>query len=317
MKKKVFWRSWSHLEAPIELEKIKNLDLKNTWIDAHKHYQQITLDDVWLGTNGIDCIPDVGFNQFSWFAESYIYNKDGYDYFPHDNRFDLRFHFNPNFCEYSNTKQLNIFTWWEKELSLFKETVKNKKPEFNFGMVLAKKPEVRLGNVPSCYLGWYRSEIVNKSLKRNFKYYGVGWSKDDPNYLGECYINGDKTNPEKFHDARIFMTKSKFVWSVENTHDLFYSENYLTEKIFHAFLSASVPIYVGCCNIEKLIDPSLFIDVRKFNYDVTKILDYCEKMPESEYQGYLSRIGDFLNGKGKEFTGEATFKKLDSMIFDA
>ncbi len=312
-KKKVFWRSWSPIESTIELNKIKDLDLKNEWIDGNKEYQKITLDDVWLGTNGLDVFPDVGFNQFSWFAESYIYNKQAYDIFPTDNRFDLRFHFNPYFCKYNNTKQLNIFTWWEKEIELFKETIKNKKPEFTFGMVLAKKPIER---IHPAYFGWYRTEVVNACKDRSFRYYGQNWDKSDKNYFGEKYVNGNVSSPEKFCDVRKLMTSAKFVFCLENTHDFYYSNSYLTEKIFHAFISASIPIYCGCGNVEELINPDLFIDVRKFDYNVASILDYCEKMPQSEYDGYLSRIGDFLDGKGKFFTGESTFKRLDSMIYE-
>jgi hypothetical protein len=39
-------------------------------------------------------------------------------------------------------------------------------------------------------------------------------------------------------------------------------------------------------------------------------------MPESEYQGYLSRIGDFLRGQGQQFTGEQTFMRLDRILCD-
>lgn len=321
---RIFTRSWSAIEAPFELDKLKKFNSNsansiqdnkfyNEWINAHTDYQKININDVWLTTNGLENIPGAGFKQISWYAESYIYNKENYDNFETDKRFDLRFHFNPNMCEYPRTLHLPIFTWWENEIELYKETVKNKKPEFNFGMVLAHKPTNRLA-FPSCYLGWIRAEIVKAGRGRSMKYYGPGWSKEDPNYAGEAYIAGHARHPDKFHDARILMTKAKFVFAIENTHDNYYSENYLTEKMWHGFISASVPIYVGCCNVEEMIDPSLFIDIRKFNYDISAVMDYCEKMSENEYQGYLSRIGEFLENEGQAFTGESVFIQMDRKI---
>ena len=310
---RVFYRSWSQGEAGIELDRINNLGLTNEWLSGHTEYQKIKLKDVWLSTNGAEQVPGAGFTQMSWHAESYVYNRQQHDIFPVDKRFNLRFHFNPNFCKYPNTKQLSIYTWWKNELPLFLETVKNKKPEFMFGMVLGKKPEDR-STFPSCYFGHARSEIVRASKNRSFRYYGYDWSKDDPNYGGEAYVKGNRSDPAKFHDARILMTKAKFVWATENTHDEFYSKNYLTEKMWHGFLAASVPIYAGCWNIDELIDPSLYIDMRKFNHDYEAIMNYCEKMPEMEYQGYLSRIGDFLTKEGQSFTGESRFKELDRHI---
>ena len=310
---RIFSRSWSELEAHIELEKIRSTELKNEWINGHKEYQRINLNDVWLTTNGFSHVYGAGFKQISWYAESYVYNKENYDLFPTDDRFDLRFHFNQNMCQYPRTQHLPIYTWWKGEMSLYEETVKNKKPEFDFGMVLARKNEDRR-QFPSCYLGWLRSHIVHAGRGRSMKYYGSGWEKNDPNYGGEAYIAGNARSPEKFHDARILMTKAKFVWAVENTHDYFYSQNYLTEKIWHAFISASVPIYVGACNVHEMIDPSLFIDFRKFNYDPAAVMDYCEKMTESEYHGYIARIGEFLNKEGQKYTGESVFKELDYKI---
>ncbi len=180
-------------------------------------------------------------------------------------------------------------------------------------MVLSKKPDQP--SVPGEY-GHFRTKAVAAMRGRSARYYGAGWSRDDPNYGGEVYVNGHRGTPVKFHDARILMSKCKFVFCLENLHDPHYSLNYVTEKIFHGFLSASVPIYCGAWNVEHVIDPDLFIDVRKYNYDLSALLDACEKMPENEYQGYLDRIGKFLEGRGQKFTCEYRFKELDQKLFE-
>jgi hypothetical protein len=307
MARRILWRSWSALEAAFELERIQGLPLVNQWLNAHQVVPQA--GDVWFTTNGYDFRPGP-WRKVTWVAESYQYLQNEYNIWADDRKWDLRFHFNPHYANQHNSAYHNIMTWWLRELELFEKTVGNKKPEFTFGMVLAQKPMDR--SQPWMF-GWYRSEVVGKSQGRSFKHFGPRWPHN-PHYGGEAYVEGNRNTPVKFHDARILMTKAKFVWCLENVHDNHYSLNYLTEKIWHGFLSASVPIYCGCGNVQDLIPADIFIDVRKFNYDVTAICNFCEKMPDSEYQGYLSRIGDFLRGPGKKYTCEESFIQLDRKI---
>jgi len=313
MKRKVFWKSWSQQESAFELENIKTLPLNFEWVNGYSG-NGWNVEDIWLTTNGNEYLYGARLPQVSWFAESFYYLQPQYCIYDTDKRFNLRLHFNPNFCKQQNTKPLSIFGWWNRELAIYEETVKNKKADFTFGMVLGKKPPKQ--GQPPCYFGWIRDEIVKAAVNRSFRYYGYGWSHEDKNYGGEIYMNGQRSSPIKFTDARNLMTKAKFVFATENTHDDYYSMNYMTEKIFHGFLAAAVPIYAGAWNIGQMIDPSLFIDMRKFDYDLVKIMDYCEKMPENEYQGYLSRIGDFLRKQGQQFTGEQTFMRLDRILCD-
>ena len=309
MARKVYWRSWSRGEAAFELCRLIGLPFVHEWVDAHQ--TQITnITDIWMTTNGYDFRPGP-FPKVTWVAESYQYLRNEYDNWPRDKKWTHRFHFCPVYAGMPQSSHHGIMTWWKRELQLFEDTIKNKKPEFLFGMVLSKKPLDR--SYPWMF-GWYRTEVVNKLRGHSFRYYGGGWTKDDPNYAGEIYVGGHRGSPEKFHDARILMTKAKFVWCVENIHDNHYSLNYLTEKFWHGLLSASVPIYAGCGNIQDIINPNLFIDARKFNLDVAAITDYCEKMPDSEYQGYLSRIGEFLRGPGQAFTCEERFLELDKKL---
>jgi hypothetical protein len=178
-------------------------------------------------------------------------------------------------------------------------------------MVLSKKPDQK--GCDSDY-GFFRQKVVDAAKDRSFRYWGKGWNTQDKNYGGETYVNGNRNTPIKFNDARILLEPCRFVFCLENTHDQQYSLNYLTEKIFHGFLSASIPIYLGCCNVTNLIPEDIFIDLRKFNYDIKACMDHCEKMPESEYKGYQERIGKFLEGKGQEFTCENRFIQLDAML---
>ena len=100
---------------------------------------------------------------------------------------------------------------------------------------------------------------------------------------------------------------------IENIYDKRFSINYLTEKIFHGFLSCSVPIYLGCWNVEDLVHPNLFIDIRKFS-SIKEVADHCEKMSDLEYKGYLDRICEFIHGPGLEFTRDRLFQSIDKEL---
>ena len=308
MSKRIIWRSWSKLEASYELSRMKNLPLRNLWLNGHEVLP--TPNDIFFTTNGYDHQRGGAAKRVTWYAESYQYLKSEYDRYQSDTRWNHRFHFNPNFTTQPNTSLINIAGFWQHELALFEETIKNKKPEFTFGMVLGKKPPKKM----PCDFGYFRTEVIEKSKGRSFGYYGCNWERSDPNYKGEVYVNGNRNSPAKFQDARILMTKAKFVWVLENIHDQFYAQNYMTEKIFHAFLSASIPIYAGCWNIEELVGTGLVIDLRNHAYNIPAVLDYCEKMPESEYQGYLDRIATFLRGPGKRFSYDERFVELDNKL---
>jgi hypothetical protein len=311
MARRVFWRSWSRLEADYELDRFKGLPFQHEWVDAHKHNPGP--EDIWLTTNGYDwrgncpngtLLP----RRATLYAESFQYLRNEYVGFQSNRQWSHRFHFCPTYTNFPNTTLHLISCYWKQEgLGLFSQTVQNKKPEFTFGMVLAKKPMERpLG----CEFGYMRTKVVEAGQNRSFRHYGAGWPTS-PTYGGEKFVHGHRGSPAKFHDARILMTKAKFVFCLENIHDPIYSVNYLTEKIFHGFLSASVPIYAGAWNVEHLIPPDIFIDLRKFDMDPAKAMDHCEKMSDTEYQGYLDRIGAWLTGPGQSFSMEERYTVLD------
>lgn len=307
---RVFWRSWCKLEAAFELERIWKLPMSHQWVNAHQQ-MPTNADDIWLTTNGYDFVNG-RFKKASLYAESYIYLKPQYDAYSRDTRWNHRFHFNPLYAKLPNCSQQGIGCFWLSELSdTYQEIKKNKKIQFTFGMCQGRKA------VEKCHtsdFGWYRTEIVKCAKGHSWRYYGVNWISGDPHFGGEIYIKGSRGNPIKFNDARHLMAPAKFVFAAENIHDPNFALNYFTEKIFHGFLSYSVPIYAGCWNVEQLIDPGLFIDLRKFGGDVKQAIDHCEKMPDTEYKGYLDRIEEWLNGKGKDFSCDHRFMQLDQKL---
>ena len=308
MARRIVWRSWSKPEAAFEIERIKGLPFKHTWVDGHK--VQPRPGDIYLTTNGYDHRQGPFFS-VSWYAESYVYLPQEYDRWSINNaKWDHRFHFNPHYYNLPKCSEIGIHTWWKQEIQLFEQLRQNKEIKHIFGMVLGRKK----GKKRPCDYGWIRSEIVKAGKNRSFKYYGTDWPQGDPNYGGQAYIDGHRGSPLKFHDARKLMKNTKFVFALENTHDNKYSLNYITEKIWHGFLSCSVPVYLGCGNVEKVIPPDIFIDMRKFNNNPVAVMNHCEKMSNEEYQGYIDRIDKFLHGPGQQFTCEERFLSIDKQL---
>lgn len=306
--RKVFWRSWSCLEAEFELNRIKEIpEIQLQWINAHTQ-QNITSQDIWLTTNGYDWKP-VNCPKITWYAESFVYLPNEYNNYA-NNKWNHRFHFNPNYSSQKNSSLLNIACWWRREKQAYAEIMAHKKPTHMFGMVQGKKPDKKI--CPADF-GFFRNKVVQQLRNKSFYYYGTNWPAD-PNYRGEIYINGKRSSPQKFNDARLLLKDAKFVWSIENCHDEQYSKNYMTEKIFHGFLSGSVPIYAGACNIHEMISPDLFIDIRKFSYDIDAIVNFCEKMSDIEYKGYQERIAAFLDGPADKFSCDYRFIEIDKCL---
>jgi hypothetical protein len=307
MARKVLWRSWCQAEAKYETDRIRKLDTTYEWVDGHQY--QPSKGDIYLTGNGYD-YKDGPFKKVSLYAESFIYLKNEYVNWQNNRKWDYRFHFNPNYADFPRCGLHRIGCWWLDELDTYHRLRKEAKQDFVFGMVLGDKGASRQG--PD--FNYMRHEVVKHTHGHSFRYYGTKWNVSDPHYGGEKYVNGNRHSPVKFKDARELMGNCKFVFAFENIHDELYSVNYLTEKIFHGFLSASVPIYAGAMNVKELLPDDIYINAMDFGLSVPKIVAHCEAMPDSEYNGYLDRIEEWLNGRGQEVSYNHQFVALDKKL---
>lgn len=81
--------------------------------------------------------------------------------------------------------------------------------------------------------------------------------------------------------------------------------DYISEKIFDSFFAGCIPIYFGEPNISKTIPAGTFIDKRDFK-TYGDLYRFISTMSESDYNGYIGRIEQFLNSPGIcPFTAEA------------
>jgi hypothetical protein len=102
----------------------------------------------------------------------------------------------------------------------------------------------------------------------------------------------------------------KFSIIYENSID----RGWITEKIFHCFYSGTVPIYLGCPNIQKKIPKNCFIDLRDFK-SFDELCIFLKKINNIKFEKYQKNIKSFLSGsKYKKFTSEYNFKRVINKI---
>lgn len=126
-----------------------------------------------------------------------------------------------------------------------------------------------------------------------------GWNNwGGSNYMGsigDLKIKGMHIVGDGFHSslAKIMkLSEYKFNLCFENCYHEFWSWDYITEKIICCFEARTIPIYLGCFNIEELIPSDIFIDFRKFE-DIRDLVKHLNSISESDYSKMVDRAYEF------------------------
>lgn len=92
------------------------------------------------------------------------------------------------------------------------------------------------------------------------------------------------------------INKYRFTICYENVQNV---PGYITEKIFDAFVSGCVPIYLGANNIKEYVPSECFIDKRNFA-SYSDLYSYISTMSDSKYLQYLENIETYLNSTNSD-----------------
>ncbi len=85
------------------------------------------------------------------------------------------------------------------------------------------------------------------------------------------------------------LARYRFCLAFENMYHPVWSRGYVTEKLLDCFMCATVPIYLGCADIEQYVPPTCFIDFRNFkNY--RELEHYLQSMPAEQYRHFLDNM---------------------------
>ena len=89
------------------------------------------------------------------------------------------------------------------------------------------------------------------------------------------------------------LSRYKYNFCFENYYG---SKGYFTEKIFDSFYAGTVPIYLGCLNVEKYLPSNVFINFKKFR-SFNELYMYINSINEKKYLKFQNNIVDFLSSK--------------------
>ncbi len=160
-----------------------------------------------------------------------------------------------------------------------------------------------------------RERAVNffdQALGESFHTYGRVWHKTLPwnNSGWKGTLPGSIMGNEKIST----LSNYKFVLCFENSRE----NGYISEKIFSAFLSGSVPIYFGAPDISSYIPKDCYIEFDGTDYNA--LLTRMQSIDNHEYQEMRMRARQFLvSSECEKFTSiglakilEKTFTELQS-----
>jgi len=145
-----------------------------------------------------------------------------------------------------------------------------------------------------------RRKIINwfeKYNQKDFELWGYGWDKFSVLVKGRIVFKMKK--PKKFiplsyqgeaENKHKTLSQYKFSICFENTNKV---DDYISEKIFDAFIAQNVPIYFGAPNISEIIPKECFIDYRDFN-TIEDLYLHLKNMSDDEYLEYVAAINKYM-----------------------
>jgi FkbM family methyltransferase len=126
-----------------------------------------------------------------------------------------------------------------------------------------------------------------------------------PNYIGPLTPYSQK-----------FATLAQYRYSLsfENIYDPIWSKGYLSEKLLDCFMCETVPIYLGCYNIEEYVPKNCFIDFRQFT-DYGDLDQFLHNLREREYKSYIDHIRNWVNaGNLSRYSMYPIYDKLLTLV---
>ena len=129
-----------------------------------------------------------------------------------------------------------------------------------------------------------------------FDFYGYGWDRRRVDILGHnllstrFFVKKYKNYKGPVSDKLQTLAGYKYSICFENTSG---EVDYVTEKIFDAFLAKNVPIYYGAPNIKDIIPSDCYIDYRDFA-NISDLKNYLERIDEARYTAYLDAAESFM-----------------------
>lgn len=161
--------------------------------------------------------------------------------------------------------------------------------------------------------------ILDERLGTSFGLYGSGWDlKDHPvglvakimRKIFPKIISRKRTRPltsyRGFCDRKdSVMRRAKFCLCIENVH----APGAVSEKLIDCFSSRTIPLYLGATDIEKIIDPRLIIDLRKFP-DADALINHMNRIDSKWFEEWQDMLEYSANHISHEFSLQSFVEKV-------
>ena len=114
------------------------------------------------------------------------------------------------------------------------------------------------------------------------------------------------------------MRKYRFTFCPENIGTV---DNYITEKIWHAFCNGVIPIYLGPPNVDNYVPKECYIDLRDYlkkngEVDAQRLFDAINSINTTKFDEYLRKIREFLKSeKARRFSPEVFTEKFAGALY--
>jgi len=159
---------------------------------------------------------------------------------------------------------------------------------------------------------WLRPETMNNLDPHLVRHV---WAPQRRKWGGECY-QGEVSAP--IHHSHVNHLKKiseyRFCLCFESTYHPFWSWDFLTERMFNCFKAKTVPIYIGCYNIQDHVPSDLFIDFRQY-YGSLRDYDSLNRLlisfPQSRWEDMTEQAYEW--GQQNQF---GTVQQLCDLIED-
>ena len=212
----------------------------------------------WHGNNYNYEVLNKYFDKIITYWEDLL-DKPKVEYFPFVSRFDTK-----------NKYHLEIIS-------------KNRKYDKSIGLILGNRPnneKYEINGIKLQRLDYLRKQYV--TTFDNITVHGQGWDElKDHTYIK---IESIKNRMNDDVDINQFYKKFNFALIIENCN----AKNYVSEKIYDAWISGCIPIYYG--NNDKISLPkNCYIDVKDYK-SIEKVKEYIDKLSKNNIDEYYNNI---------------------------
>jgi len=140
---------------------------------------------------------------------------------------------------------------------------------------------------------WLRNEVMQNIGGGMVRHV---WAPKSRAWGGGCYQGEVESPIHHSHPNQLRkISEYKFCLCLESSYHSFWTQGFITERILNCFRAGTIPIYMGCYNLERYVPDGLYIDFRKYygqqrDYDgLTERLlsigkDEYEKMVAAAYR---------------------------------